>query len=171
MSPPHKMPSITKEAIKALSPYGWSKESLDATYSMAIDELGFDPSMVNKRNAALMALKMYSNYLVTGKKNPLIERIGKKLYNIHWGINKEVDTSPSAERDRKYAVGWEDGTELGDYSMDDLKNDIVSIDEKYNIYNDKGMDVINTILDRSLVNRDTLRTLYDDKYKEKWQDE
>mgnify|MGYP003151345724 CR=1 FL=1 len=68
-------------------------------------------------------------------------------------------------------MGWEDGTELGDYSMDDLKNDIVSIDEKYNIYNDKGMDVINTILDRSLVNRDTLRTLYDDKYKEKWQDE
>ena len=165
---PYEMPYITKMAIEYLSPYGWSEESLDVTYSMAREELGFNPSMVNKGNVGLMALEMYFDNLATERENPLMERVGKKLYNIHWGINKELDTSPEDSKKREWSFNWMDGTELGDYSIEDLKDDILDIDEKYNIYNNEGLNVINEILDRSLVNRDTLRSLYWDKYEEQW---
>ena len=142
-----KMPWISKQGIKQLSKYDpqfkWDDELIDLTFTMAIDELGFNPNMVNRGNILKAILKETPTYL-RGEENPLLEKIASDL----WKIYDENDTS--------------------NVNLDTLKSNIQKVDEEYNIYNDEGLSIINELLDRELLKPENIRNLYNEKYIDKY---
>ena len=169
---PHKMPFITRKGVGMIPGNPYDEDNLNAMYSMAIEELGFDPSMVDRTHVALMAIDKYTDYLRTGEIDPTLDRVGKKLFNIWRGQNFELDKTPedakrsAKRRERKWT--YPEGSDVGDYSIDSLKADVQRFNEEYDIYNKEGIEIVNKLLDRNLMNFDTLRALYQDKYQDKW---
>ncbi len=137
-----KMPWYSKAALKSLvskdPKYKWDDESIDIAYTLASNELGFDPSMVNKLNI-LKAIALEMPKYIAGQRNQLLDRIGNTLFDAYLmgkSINKES-----------------------------LKSDISTLDEKYDIYEDEGIAVVNELIDRDLLYPSKMRELYFNKYQ------
>jgi len=137
-----RMPWYSKAAIKSLASrdpkYKWDDRSIDIAYTLASDELGFDPSMVNRLNILkAIALEM-PNYIV-GEGSELLDRIGNTLFDAYF-MEKPID-------------------------KETLKADISALDKKYDIYEDEGIDVVNELIDRELIYPSKMRELYFSKFQ------
>ena len=136
-----KMPWYSKAAVKQLTSsdprYKWDDKDIDIAYTMASDELGFEPNMVNRLNILKTISKVLPKYL-SGERDELLDRVGNTLFDAYFHedpIDKES-----------------------------LKSDILLLDEKYDIYKDEGIDVLNKLIDRELIYPSKMRKLYTDKY-------
>jgi len=137
-----RMPWYSKAAIKSLASrdpkYKWDDRDIDIAYTLASDELGFDPSMVNRLNILkAIALEM-PNYIV-GEGSELLDRIGNTLFDAYF-MEKPID-------------------------KETLKADISALDKKYDIYEDEGIDVVNELIDRELIYPSKMRELYFSKFQ------
>ena len=147
-----KMPWITKKLLMSIlpatpGPYNISEESIDIMYNMAIDELGFDKSMVNRGNIVKMVMHEWKDagFPMTLEDTPKeFLNIGQLAENMYLGKGDSLSGQKLTNYAKKY-------------------------DEKYDIYSDKGLSIIEELIKRNLLNVENVRDLYFDKYKHKYQ--
>ena len=137
-----RMPWYSKAAIKSLASrdpkYKWDDRGIDIAYTLASDELGFDPSMVNRLNI-LKAIALEMPKYIVGEGSELLDRIGNTLFDAYF-MEKPID-------------------------KETLKADISALDKKYDIYEDEGIDVVNELIDRELIYPSKMRELYFSKFQ------
>jgi hypothetical protein len=147
-----KMPWITKKLLMSIlpedtGPYNISEEDIDKMYNMAIDELGFDKSMVNRGNIVKMVTSEWKNagYPMSLEDTPqeFID-IGQLAENMYLGRGDSLSGPKLLNYAKKY-------------------------DDKYDIYSDKGLSIIDELIKRDLLNVENIRDLYFNKYKNKYQ--
>ena len=147
-----KMPWITKKLLMSIlpkntHPYNVSERDIDIIYNMAIDELGFDKSMVNRGNIVKMVMNEWKDagFPMTLKDTPKeFLNIGQLAENMYLGKGDSLSGQKLTNYAKKY-------------------------DEKYDIYSDKGLSIIEELIKRDLLNVENVRDLYFDKYKHKYQ--
>lgn len=128
----------------SMSRYTYNPESIDIMYNMFIDELGFNPEMVNRKNILMKILPQETfKYVKTGDVSKELKDIRHNLTDIH--INKDSK------------------------KQTDLINALLEYDKKTDIYTDKGEKFINKAVNSGLLNMENMRTLYFNKYKDKYE--
>ena len=152
MNPKRKeVPWYTKSLISLLgkgkriegSRYSYNPESVNIIYNMFSDELGFEPSMVNRLNILTRALpKEIASYVKTGEVSEGLQSIRNPLLDIY--LNKDSQ------------------------SQSDLLRAILKYDEDNNLYTDKGRKFVQKATESGLLNEETIRDLYFKKYKDKY---
>ena len=143
------MPFISKKLLMSIIPKdsGWSSNDVDIAYNMAIDELGFDKSMVNRGNIVKMVMNEWKNagFPMTLKDTPQeFLNIGKLADEMYYGLNDSLSNVKLLDYAKKY-------------------------NKKYNIYSDKGLSIMEELIERDLLNPQNIRNLYFDKYQNKYQ--
>jgi hypothetical protein len=146
-----KMPWITKSLLMSIlpentGPYRWDEDAIDVTYNMAIDELGFDKSMVNRGNIVKMVMNEWKNagFPMSLKNTPEeFLDIGRKAEHAYLG---RPDTLS--------------GPSLTDYAK--------KYDKKYDIYSDEGLNILEELIKKDFLNVENIRDLYFNKYQDKY---
>ena len=146
-----KMPWITKKLLMSIipentGPYNVSERDIDLIYNMAIDELGFDKSMVNRGNIVKMVMNEWKNsgFPMSLKDAPQkFLDIGQLAENMYLGKRDSLS-----------------GPKLLNYAKE--------YDEKYDIYSDKALSIFDELIKRDLLNVENIRDLYFNKYQDKY---
>ena len=146
-----EMPWYTKSLVSLLgkgqpiegSMYSHTPETVNIMYNMFSDELGFEPSMVNRLNILTKVLpREVASYARTGDVSKGLQDIRKPLLDIY--LNKDSQ------------------------SQSDLLRAILKYDEDNNLYTDKGRKFVQRATESGLLNEETLRDLYFKKYEDKY---
>ena len=145
------MPWITKKLLMSIipkntNPYTVGEKDIDLMYNMAIDELGFDKSMVNRGNIVKMVSNEWKNAGFPMKLKDTPQKfldIGQLAENMYLGRGDSLS-----------------GPKLLNYAKE--------YDEKYNIYSDDALSIFEELIKRDFLNVENIRDLYFNKYQDKY---
>ncbi len=142
------MPWISKKLLMSIIPKnsGWTGDDIDITYNMAIDEFGFDKSMVNRGNVVKMVMNEWKDagFPITLKDTPQeFLDIGELAGSMYYDKSDSLSKGKLLDYVKKY-------------------------DKEYDIYSDKGFSIIEELINRDMLNLQNIRNLYFDKYEDKY---
>tara|TARA_R100000656_G_scaffold124478_1_gene102726 strand:+ start:58 stop:564 length:507 start_codon:yes stop_codon:yes gene_type:complete len=129
--------------IASMGRYTYNPESIDIMYNMFIDELGFSPKMVNRKNILTKVLpNEISSYLKTGD-------VSKDLINIRHALT-DVHINQDSKKQKE------------------LISALLEYNKKTDIYNNQGEEFIEKAVNSGLLNAENMRKMYFEKYRDEY---